>query len=420
MKKSRIFLSLLMASFLFSLFNTIALAGVSNDQVLSQHIKEADGTSGQNTNSGSGIKTGHIQDGAITTPKIVDGAVTDAKITGPISASKISSTGLNADTVDGKHASDLASAVHTHNQSEVNGLTNALAGKAEANHHHDSVYQKKYGKIAVVAKSGGEYSDPIAAMNDLATWCGTPSATNPCLLKIMPGVYNIGSNSLQMRQYVDTEGSGESTTRIIGNVDGYGVIIGASNAELRFLTIEGKQTGGYFGLAVNNTAASPKITNVTAIASGGSYTNYGFVNDSDSAPILTNVTVIVQGAKYHGYGILNSSNPNADYTILENVTVTVTGGWSDGLVYGVYNTQNSKTVMRNAKVTVTDPNGGYGVYNNDSIIKIDNSVINGPSFSVYSPGGTAYIGYTKLENSLGGTLKCIGVYDGDYNPIICP
>ncbi|MBI5639933.1 MAG: hypothetical protein HZA17_05860 [Nitrospirae bacterium] len=125
---------------------TQVFASVSNDQVQSQHIREADGTSGQNTNSGAGVKTGHIQDGAITTNKITDnavttqkvadgaittqkivdgaiptskvadGAITDSKIAGPISGSKISSTGLNADTVDGMHASDLATAVHSHNQ----------------------------------------------------------------------------------------------------------------------------------------------------------------------------------------------------------------------------------------------------------------------------------------------------------------
>lgn len=30
--------------------------------------------------------------------------------------------------------------------------------------------QAKYGGVAVVAKSGGDYTDPVAAMADIATW----------------------------------------------------------------------------------------------------------------------------------------------------------------------------------------------------------------------------------------------------------
>ena len=69
---------------------TQSFAVVGSNQVVSSSIRPADGTSGQSLTTGSGVKTGHIQNGAITTSKIAAGAVTDAQITGPISASKIS------------------------------------------------------------------------------------------------------------------------------------------------------------------------------------------------------------------------------------------------------------------------------------------------------------------------------------------
>jgi len=89
------------------------------DEVLSANIKEADNTSGQRTNTGSGIKTGHIANGAVNTAKIAanavtsgkiangtiatadiaNGAVTDAKITGPVSSTKIQQGASTVDAV---------------------------------------------------------------------------------------------------------------------------------------------------------------------------------------------------------------------------------------------------------------------------------------------------------------------------------
>lgn len=89
MKRSKISILLLAVVFVFFLFSSTTFS-VPDDFILSRHIKEADGTSDQNTNTGSGIKTGHIQDGAVTTSKIADGSVTTGKISdGAVTTSKI-------------------------------------------------------------------------------------------------------------------------------------------------------------------------------------------------------------------------------------------------------------------------------------------------------------------------------------------
>ena len=59
---------------------TLAAGAVGPDQVAagaitSVRLAEADGTSGQETNRGSGVKTGHLQDQAVTGPKIADATI---------------------------------------------------------------------------------------------------------------------------------------------------------------------------------------------------------------------------------------------------------------------------------------------------------------------------------------------------------
>lgn len=79
----------------------------------------------------------------------------------------------------------------------------------------------------------------------------------------MPGVYDIGTNSLVMQAYVDIEGSGENVTKITGTLSPnegttYGVVLGASNAEIRFLTVENTGTGTYTDAIYNSNGAAPK------------------------------------------------------------------------------------------------------------------------------------------------------------------
>ena len=216
------------------------------------------------------------------------------------------------------------------------------------------------------------------------------SATNPYLIKLGPGIYDIGTSSLQMKQYVDIEGSGENTTKITGSVTysffppANGTINGASNAELRFLTVENTGVGG-FTVALFNSSASPSILHVTARALGGTQDNYGVYNTS-SSPVMTNVTADgLGGAASHGIRNVSSS------PVMTNVTASGSGG-------GLMN---------------------WGVYSSSSgTVKIAHSVIKGTSGTIGNETGvTTWVANTQLDGGPvynSGTLTCAGVYDENY------
>jgi hypothetical protein len=316
------------------------------------------------------------------------GCITDSEITGPISGSKISGTvpnatdatnATNADTVDGLHASAFAS----------------------SSHNHDAVYQKKYGKVAVVAQSGGDYTDPVSAISDLSTWCGTPSSTNPCLLKIMPGVYDIGSNSLQMKDFVDIEGSGLDT-KIKGNINSNisGVVKGA-RSEIRFLGVE-QTGGGSYAIGIYNNNVSPMISHVDIIASGGSY-NCAIYNTNTSSPTLTNVTATASGAESSMNVCIKNDNSSPDIT---NTTINASGGI---ISYGIDNANASSPTLKNVTATASG-----GSDDNYAIKSYDSSPIM-TNVTATASGGTndnyAIYGYNSspiMKNVIATATSAVG------------
>lgn len=359
-----------------SLFNVMAFA-TPDDSILSQHIKEADGTSGQNTNSGSGVKTDHIQ----------NGAVTDAKISGTISTSK-----LNVGTVSGTVAA--------------------------GNHNHDTDYQKKYANIVIVAKSGGDFTNPVSAVNSI----NNASASNPYLVKVMPGVYSLGGGSLQMKQYVDLEGSGPENTVITssnnaGNECTVGTVMMANNMSIRNIKIvnTAPNLGGDYASAV----AALVFNNVEAKAEGISVST-----GSDAVAGGKNIGVCTYGASAHA--ILNNvyveshnrdgqSSPlrymGGKFTVT-NSTLIATNGNADADIVNNDAGYIGNVTMVNVIMEATAPNV-YGI-TSDGIysVNISNSVIALHGSSTYVLAGMHTQNFF-MENT---KITCDGSCDYGVDP----
>jgi len=293
------------------------------------------------------------------------------------------------------------------------GGDGAANSVSRSDHSHDAMYQKKYLKVAVVEPYGnGDYTNPATAMADYQNWCGFPSNISPCLLKIMPGFYDVSAGSVVTQPYIDIEGSGENVTIISGTMDNAtsGVVMGASNAEIRFLTVENRGGSVHaYAIGLMNFYASPKITNVTASSSGGGsgygvYNVYSFptminvtatastgynaygVSNEYSSPTMINVTASSSGSSYSRGVINDASSPmminvtasgsggtdnfgvqNTQYSspTMINVTATASGITNN---YGVSSSYTSSPTMSNVTATASDGTNNYGVYSNNSAV----------------------------------------------------
>ena len=244
--------------------------------------------------------------------------------------------------------------------------------------------------VIIVAPANANFTDPVAAVESVGS---SASASNPYMVVIRPGVYTI-TRTLVMKPYVDIVGSGESVTSIRGGISASiawtsAIIKGANNAALSSLTVE-NTGGGSLSIALFNESASPKVTNVTATASGATYSNHGVINYSSSNPTMTNViaTASASGGTASNYGVANSSsNPT-----MTNVTATASGGSSSN---GVDNYSSNPTMTNVTAMATGASNNNYGVYNSSSNPTMTN--------------------VTALAS--GGTYSC-GVYNNYASPII--
>ena len=322
-----------------------------------------------------------------------------------------------------------------------------------------------YARTVIVSPVGTPLDNGTAVLDALKGIGGPdPSAGSPYLLKIEPGRYDLGSQTLVMREWVDIEGSGELVTTITASGSTSfetGTVVGADNVELRFLTVE--NTGGSdFAVAIYNGGTSPRLTHVTASAWGGN-SNYGVRNstttsasptmadvtaiasggatavgvDNDvSAPTMKDITAQGSGATDTNYGIYNDADSitmtdvtafasggtsarairNAYcVTTMINVTATACGASSENLA--VYN-QHSPAVMTNVTATA-EGTDSRGILNSvptsgPFLVTVDHSRISGGTYGIYNDPGSPSVPYTvKVDGSLisGGTNT---ILNNDY------
>jgi len=370
-----------------------SFASVANNEITSAKIKDGE------------VKTADIANLAVTTAKIADGAVTAAKLAA-CSANQMLLFNGTAWVCSAPVAGAKGDTGATGPQGiqGPKGDTGATGPQGPA---------ANYAKVAVVAQSGGSYTDPISAMDNLATWCGTPSATNPCLVKIMPGVYNLNSATVNMSSYVDIEGSGANVTKISGNANGVVSANGVTNAEIRGVTVE--SLGGDYAAALSVNGSNIKSSNSTFNAFNGLTGNMS-IRVYGSTINLDNITAeIVSGP----------SGENATLYIHDSSTADVTNStFRLDIGFGLHVENNCVLNFKNS--TATTGSNTTLLTNFGSTSNIINSKLAAPGWCAYSYSARTNIVNSQLAStanghlmalSSGATAAFIGVYDGNFNKI---
>jgi hypothetical protein len=284
--------------------------------------------------------------------------------------------------------------------------------------------------------------DPVVAGQDLlqaVAQISNPSATNPYLVKVEPGVYDVDTSSLFMRPFVDLEGSGEGITTITSTVStGYGTVVGADNSELRFLTVRNTGAPSQLIVALFSESTSPRFTHLRVAASGGSENRA--IHISNGAPVLDHVVASATGGgtaigalNLNGALTVSSSTLSAANAAGANTGILSSMGGtiraadsafiaSGGEIASGIKTNNGVHTMTNMTLSGSGATTSYGIYNGwrfaSPVVNVHQSRVSGGTNSVFSAGGPVKLGASQLTGptttTFHGTVTCAVSYNENY------
>ncbi len=274
----------------------------------------------------------------------------------------------NTVTIDGNAAETIDGSLTTSLSAKGTALTVVSDG---SNWHSLSTATRSngpsIGKIAVVAPSGGDYTSPNEAVTDLASWCGSPSSSNPCLLYITSGYYTLTATvDLSSHSYVSVAGAGEQSTFL--DMPNDTVLKPAKESEVRDLTIVGSgTTDAKYGIHVD--AAAVLLNQVTVtMSSTGSSTNGIHVASSTAALTANSVTIRTTGAGAVG---LLTTGVGGSIT-LNNLNISVianeASGYLDLSSTGPIQIKNSKVSAFGSGAALSIATSAPSVLVRDSIV----------------------------------------------------
>jgi hypothetical protein len=328
----------------------------------------------------------------------------------------------------------------------------------------------QYANVAIVAKSGGDYLHPVDALNSLASWCPSPSATSPCLVKILPGVYDLAERTpaqLAMRSHVDVEGSGASGTTLKAS-SGYPVFFATgTTAELRALAVETTAASNALGYGAGIFNADATLRDVVLRVSGGYAAKGVMIQGSPGAPaygavrsvLLERVTVSVSGSTSINYGVdagridltlrdcdvsvsggseayaLLVRNPSTAGSTVDVVDSTIRATLGVSTTRGVVVSSSREVNLTGSRVEATGSGSTAALHVSQyqglsPTVRLDGCRVAAgsaqpASASVYAfigAGPVLLVGASRLDGSIpppggNGVATCVASYTGGYQPL---
>ena len=352
----------------------------------------------------------------------------------------------------------------------VSTATTTIGGKPGPGGH-----ERELGGIITVAREGAHFETVSEALDYLATVAPPPSAVNPFVVRIGPGIYE---ERVEMMEWVNIEGSGRDATIISAEgADDFGsayTVLGADHAELSRLTIINRGYGVSYANGFVCDGTSPTLRDLKIVAAGATSIARGvYADNSDvvlddvvieavdgrsvgafrsnyGTPSLTRVDASAHGATDDAYGVgfgfaagivtiadsriaagsgaeIGAEGIQVDRSagvLLDGVSVTTSAAVRS---WGMSLLEADDVVVRDSTFDASGGGIGYGIRDSGGapapvVREITNSTVHGDQASIFlQVANVFHIGASRLSGPvtsyMGGAAKCVASFDHDFEPL---
>jgi hypothetical protein len=294
----------------------------------------------------------------------------------------------------------------------------------------------KYTKVIVVNPTGDPLSNGIALLDALASIPGSAGPDEPWKLKLEPGTYDLGTNVLLPRNFVDIEGCGRDITFIESAGTITVAIIAGTTTELRDLTIRNNEASNGFALVTYSDdllltrlfleakssgvstglliiGSSPRVDDLAVSSSSKGSRALG-IAVAGGSPTFSRTSTRVSGGDFLNIG-WSLSGSVADKPVLEQPIALVSDGETS---IGIHISSRVQAQIRNARITVNGDKESRGIELFNAVLNLKGSIVEvsaDTSVALENQGSKAMIEDSRLvakhfgaRNSAGATTTFLG------------
>jgi hypothetical protein len=198
--------------------------------------------------------------------------------------------------------------------------------------------------------NGAALLNAVAAINDA-------TASNKYLITIGPGTFDLGAGTLNMKSYVDIEGSGKELTVITSSADLAGTLAGTNLQRSTLSKLGINNTGANYAYAIVNDSGMLFVedVNINASNSNGAGYSVGIINISSNLTLKNSYIWAWIPFPYYGYAILNTGTPSHIVQIMNSILAASTAEVNNAAGYLAVN-------IAFTQLNVGSLNSGAGVF----------------------------------------------------------